>query len=79
MCSSVKGSNKRTANKPRTLGLFASMSADTRSSFAAVANAADERRHQLVLAKASAATAISATNKQTVRVTWFNKISSFFY
>jgi len=55
------------------------MSADTRSSFAAVANAADERRHQLVLAKASAATAISATNKQTVRVTWFNKISSFFY
>ena len=86
MCSSPKGSNQSTANKPRTRGLLADMSPSARLNYAAKANAADNRRMQRVAReqkirlreKQQLANESVATNV-VVPPAWYRQLWQFFY
>jgi hypothetical protein len=86
MCSSPKGSNQTTVNKPRTRGLLADMSPSARSSYAAKANAADNRKAQRVAREQKIRrwqnrqlADESEPANAVVSLTWYHQLWQFFY
>lgn len=85
MCSSPGGSSKSTANKPRTGGMYADMSASARASFAKTANAADDRKserlaRQRVKLMNDTLSRNSAHHKQQNKTQkWYTSVFSYFY
>lgn len=78
MCSSPKGSNKSSVNKPRSRGMFVELSPAARLSFASKANAADDRKvERLALAKI-AQSKLPNVNKP-IESAWFTHIFKCFY
>jgi hypothetical protein len=78
MCSSPKGSNKSSVNKPRSRGMFVELSPAARLSFANKANAADDRKvERLALAKIAKSNLLNLN--KPVEATWFTHMLKCFY
>ena len=86
MCSSPKGSNESTPNKPRTRGILADMSPSERLNYATKANAADNRRMQRVareqkirLREKQQVANVSVATNVVVQPAWYRQLWQFFY
>lgn len=76
MCSSVKRSHRRVANKPNKSGLLVSMSPATRARFTATANAADSKK-TLSQAQQNSAKSLSSTHCEQATTTTRPQTHSF--